>query len=87
MTGIDILLVVASATSAMLSAPQAYKALKTDDLSGISVISYSLVLLNATLWIVWAVLSKNYLVGAPGLVNGPAAALILYRCRRFRDRS
>jgi hypothetical protein len=48
-------------------------------LDGVSAGTYWIVLANATVWVSWCFLTGEFAVGAPALVNGPAAVLILRR--------
>jgi uncharacterized protein with PQ loop repeat len=68
--------------SCLLSVPQLVRALRGDRLDGVSATTYLLVLANATVWGVWAILVGQYAAGVPALVNGPAAVLILARLHR-----
>jgi hypothetical protein len=38
-----------------------------------------IVLSNAAVWATWSLLTGEYAAGIPGLINGPAAILILHR--------
>jgi uncharacterized protein with PQ loop repeat len=78
-----------AALSCLLSVPQAIRVLHTERLDGISAATYVIILSNATVWAAWALLTGEYAAGIPGLINGPAAILILRRLmiarRRRRD--
>jgi len=79
---IETLAWVGALLSCLLSVPQLVRALHSDRLDGVSSTTYWLVLVNATVWGVWALLAGQYAAGVPGLVNGPAAVLIIARLRR-----
>ena len=54
-------------------------------LSGVSISSQALLLVNAALWGAYAIITGSLWVGAPGVVNGPLAIVtivILHRARR-----
>jgi uncharacterized protein with PQ loop repeat len=68
-----------AALSCLLTIPQAIQTLRTDRLDAISATTYWIVLGNAVIWAAWSVLTQQYAAGAPALVNGPAAILILLR--------
>jgi uncharacterized protein with PQ loop repeat len=68
-----------AALSCVVSVPQAIHVLRADRLDGISASTYVIVLGNAAVWTAWALLSGEFAAGVPGLVNGPAAILILRR--------
>ena len=56
-------------------------------LIGVSPVTQILVLCNATLWGVYAILTSAFWAGAPGIINAPLAAstlVILYRGRKIR---
>lgn len=71
-----------AALSCLLIIPQAIRTLRTDRLDAISATTYWIVLGNAVIWAAWSVLTQQYAAGAPALVNGPAAILILLRLHR-----
>lgn len=77
----DLVGLVASTIAFVLWLPQADLARRRlgDDraLAGLSVGTLSLVLCNAVLWGVYAVMTQAWWVGAPGLVNGPLAVWML----------
>ena len=68
-----------AALSCLLSVPQAVRVLRAERLDGISAATYVIVLSNAAVWAAWALLTSEYAAGVPGLINGPAAILILRR--------
>jgi len=76
---IELLAWLGALLSCLLSVPQLVRALHGDRLDGVSSTTYWLVLANAAVWGVWAVLAGQYAAGVPALVNGPAAVLILAR--------
>ena len=65
--------------SCLVSVPQAVRVLRAKRLDGISASTYVIVLSNAAVWTAWALLTGEFAVGIPGLINGPAAMLILLR--------
>jgi uncharacterized protein with PQ loop repeat len=74
--------------SCLLCLPQAVRTLRlAERLDGISPGTYWIVLANATVWVTWSLLTGELAVGAPALVNGPAAVLILRRIAAARLRS
>jgi uncharacterized protein with PQ loop repeat len=68
-----------AALSCLVSVPQAIRVLRAKRLDGISASTYVIVLSNAAVWTAWALLTGEFAVGIPGLINGPAAILILLR--------
>jgi uncharacterized protein with PQ loop repeat len=82
-----------AALSCLLSLPQAIRVLRAERLDGISVLTYWIVLINAAVWAAWSLLTGELAAGAPALINGPAAILILHRLvavrcdRRQSDRN
>lgn len=80
---IDLLGWSGALLSCLLSLPQLVRARRGQDLRGVSAATYWLVLGNAAVWAVWAVLAGQYAAGIPALVNGPAAVLILVRLQVF----
>jgi uncharacterized protein with PQ loop repeat len=76
---VEMLAWFGAALSCLLSLPQALRVLRAERLDGISAASYWIVLINAAVWALWALLTGDYAVGLPALINGPAAILILRR--------
>ena len=74
-----------AAISCLTSLPQAHKALTSpaECLVGVSVWTWRIIALNATIWLVWAILVGQIVAGLPSLVNGPAAVVILWKTRRM----
>lgn len=71
--------------SCLLCLPQALRTLRlAQRLDGISAGTYWIVLANATVWIAWSLLTGELAVGAPALINGPGAVLILRRLAAAR---
>jgi uncharacterized protein with PQ loop repeat len=70
--------------SCLLTIPQAVRTARSDRLDGLSATTYWIVLVNASVWAAWAVLTGEYAAGVPALVNGPAAVLILHRMHHAR---
>jgi uncharacterized protein with PQ loop repeat len=69
-----------AALSCLLCLPQALRTLRlAGRLDGVSAGTYWIVLANAMVWVSWCLLTGEFAVGAPALVNGPAAVLILRR--------
>jgi uncharacterized protein with PQ loop repeat len=91
---IETLGFTASVVSFVLWWPQAVRVWRCrrrgESLSGVSLSSQVLLLLNATLWGAYAVLTQSLWVGAPGLINAPLAAVtivVLSRARHPRVRA
>jgi uncharacterized protein with PQ loop repeat len=88
---VEMLAWCGAALSCLLSVPQAIRVLHAERLDGISAATYVIILSNAAVWAAWALLTGEYAAGIPGLINGPAAILILRRLmitrRRRRDRT
>jgi uncharacterized protein with PQ loop repeat len=61
------------------SLPQVVRAIRAEQLDGISSATYWLVLANAAAWTVWSLFTGEYAAGVPALVNGPVAIVILHR--------
>lgn len=78
----------ASVTAFVLFWPQAVLTWKKRNdihaLSGISVWGHVLLLMNAILWGVYALLTESLWVGAPGLVNGPLALVTIFLILKAR---
>jgi uncharacterized protein with PQ loop repeat len=74
---VEMLAWCGAALSCVVSIPQAIHVLRADRLDGISASTYLIVLGNAGVWTAWALLTGEFAAGVPGLVNGPAAILIL----------
>lgn len=79
---------LASAVSLVLWWPQAVRVwqLRHDgtELGGVSIATQVLLLANALLWAVYALLTGSFWVGAPGLVNAPLALGTIALVRRSR---
>ena len=76
---VEVLAWCGAALSCLLSVPQAIRVLRAERLDGISASTYVIVLSNAAIWAAWSVLTREYAAGIPGLINGPAAILVLHR--------
>jgi uncharacterized protein with PQ loop repeat len=77
-----------AALSCLLCLPQALRTLRlAERLDGISPGTYWIVLANATVWVSWSLVTGELAVGAPALINGPAAVLILRRLAVARPRN
>jgi uncharacterized protein with PQ loop repeat len=76
---VEMLAWCGAALSCLLSVPQAICVLRAERLDGISASTYVIVLSNAAVWAAWSLLTGEYAAGIPGLINGPAAILILHR--------
>lgn len=79
---------IASTIAFILFAPQARRTWQVRNIpsavAGVSAGTQWLLLSNAVLWGVYAVLTEAFWVGAPGLVNGPLAVAtlaLIYRAR------
>lgn len=87
---VDLVGATASVVSFVMLWPQALRiwSARRDPviLAGASAGTQMLVLVNATLWGVYAVLTGAFWVGAPGLVNAPVALaclVLMHRARRL----
>jgi uncharacterized protein with PQ loop repeat len=77
-----------AALSCLLCLPQALRTLRlAQRLDGISAGTYWIVLANATVWVAWSLLTGELAVGVPGLINAPAALLVLRRLAAARHAS
>jgi uncharacterized protein with PQ loop repeat len=83
---VEVLAWCGAALSCLLSIPQAIRVLRAERLDGISASTYMIVLSNAAIWAAWSLLAREYAAGIPGLVNGPAAILILHRLMVARQK-
>jgi uncharacterized protein with PQ loop repeat len=90
---IETLGFTASVVSFVLWWPQAVRVWRCrrrgDSLDGVSLSSQVLLLLNATLWGAYGLVTESLWVGAPGLINAPLAVVtivVLHRARRSRQR-
>ena len=83
---VEILGFTASVLSLVLWWPQAARVWKcrgrSEQLSGVSVSSQTLLLMNAALWGAYAIVTGSLWVGASGLVNGPLAIITIVLLRR-----
>jgi uncharacterized protein with PQ loop repeat len=86
---IETLGFAASVVSFVLWWPQAVRVWRCsrrgESLSGVSLSSQALLLVNALLWGAYAIITQSLWVGAPGLINAPLAVLtivVLHRSRR-----
>lgn len=86
----DLVGMAAAITAFVLWLPQAKLALRQrkDDkaLSGLSMGTLWLVLLNAVLWMVYAVVTDALWVGAPGLINGSLVIWMIFLVSAARRR-
>lgn len=82
---------LASLVSSVLFLPQAARVwrMRNDQrsLEGVSPLGQVLLLINASLWGLYAVLTGAYWAGVPGLLNFPLACLTLFLLRRGRSAS
>lgn len=90
--GVENLLgLIASTISFVMWLPQARSTWRhrnsPTELAGISMGTQLLVLVNATVWGIYAVITGAYWSGAPGLVNLPLALLNIYLITRARQLS
>lgn len=80
---------LASIISFTIFLPQALRTWRVRNdpiaLAGISTGTQLLILANATLWGVYALLTGAFWVGAPGLLNAPLAALTIFLIHRSRS--
>jgi uncharacterized protein with PQ loop repeat len=76
---VEMLAWCGAALSCLLAVPQAIRVLRAERLDGISASTYVIVLSNAAVWAAWSLLTGENAAGIPGLINGPAAILILHR--------
>jgi len=79
---------LASIISFAIFLPQALRTWRVRNdpiaLAGISTGTQLLILCNATLWGVYAVITGAFWVGAPGLLNAPLAAATIFLIHRSR---
>jgi uncharacterized protein with PQ loop repeat len=74
-------------TSSLLALPQAIKLYRNPfEQSGVSLLTWLVVVMNASLWLLYALLTKAYPVGVPSLINGPLAIYIIYKILRTTDK-
>lgn len=71
--------ILAAALSCSMSIPQVVGILHTKDCAGISRGTWSIILANAVLWLVYAYLTGAYMTGVPSLINIPLSLFVLYR--------
>jgi uncharacterized protein with PQ loop repeat len=57
-------------------------ALRSDDVSGISVAMYVLLIVSSTCWLLYGIAIGDLLVSAPNLISIPCASLILAKVAR-----
>jgi uncharacterized protein with PQ loop repeat len=74
-------------TSSLLAVPQAVKLYRNpNEVAGLSLATWLLLLVNAALWLVYAAGSGAYPVAVPSLINGPLAAYIVVKLLASRRR-
>jgi uncharacterized protein with PQ loop repeat len=78
---VEMLAWCGAALSCLLCIPQAARTIRAERLDGVSASTYWIVLANAAVWAAWSLITGEHAAGAPALVNGPAAVLILRRLR------
>lgn len=76
---VELLAWCGAVLSCLLAIPQAIRVLRAEHLNGVAAATYWIVLSNAAVWSAWSLLTGEHAAGAPALVNGPAAILILRR--------
>lgn len=74
--------IAATVVGATSIIPQTVHALRSDDVSGISVAMYALVIVNSTCWLLYGIAVGDLLVSAPNLISIPCAGLILAKVLR-----
>lgn len=83
----------AAAISMTLTAPQAYRVWKIasehqhhrcGSLQSLSLWMWVLITLNAALWLIYAILTEAYPVGAPSLINGPLGVYVMVKILQDR---
>jgi uncharacterized protein with PQ loop repeat len=84
---VEMLAWFGAALSCLLCIPQAARTLHVEQLNGVSASTYWIALANAAVWAAWSLLTGEYAAGAPALVSGPAAVLILRRLAAARRRT
>lgn len=84
---IDFLGNVALSLSIIVWLPQARVALVRRDLSGLSVSSWTLVLVSSSLWLFYGHLISDWRVQVPALTAASAALIVVYRIIHTRYRS
>ncbi|TCM39619.1 uncharacterized protein with PQ loop repeat [Kribbella sp. VKM Ac-2568] len=76
---VELLAWCGAALSCLLCIPQAARTIREERLDGVSACTYWIILANAAVWAAWSLLTGEHAAGAPALVNGPAAVIILRR--------
>lgn len=69
-----------SITSVIMPAPQAIKVFRMRQnrmrITGISLVSQSILIVNAVLWLIYGLLAKDWWVMTPSLICGPIAIYV-----------
>lgn len=79
--------VVAAATGAAIGVPAAIEVLRRpESIHEVSIATWALVSVNATVWIVYGILIEHPVLGVAGLVQFPCCVLIIDRSLRARRR-
>jgi MtN3 and saliva related transmembrane protein len=73
--------IVVGATSIL---PQTYHALRTTDLSGVSVAMYGMVIVNTVCWTVYGLLIGDAIIAVPAVLVLPCAFLIISKALQSR---
>ncbi len=72
-------------TSSILAIPQALKIYRDPlNISGVAISTWVLLVLNALIWLLYAIATEAYPVGVPSLINGPAAIYVLVKVGQQR---
>jgi len=83
---VEMLAWCGAALSCLLCVPQAARTLRAERLDGIAASTYWIALANSAVWVAWSLLTGEHAAGAPALVTGPAAILVLRRLAAARGR-
>ncbi|MFC5260895.1 hypothetical protein ACFPJ1_02140 [Kribbella qitaiheensis] len=83
---VEMLAWCGAALSCLLCVPQAARTIREGRLDGVSACTYWIILANAAVWAAWSLLTGEHAAGAPALINGPAAVIILRRLLTARRR-
>jgi len=77
------LAIIVGATSII---PQTLHVVRSEDLSGVSLVMYSLIVINGVAWSIYGLLVSDLLIVIPGFVVIPCAGFIAARTMKFRAR-
>lgn len=76
--------VAAAMCASTMAVPQAWRCIRSRQSDGVSPLTWYLIIANASLWILWGLMSHDYVAGIPSLVTLPAASIVVFRSHLSR---